>query len=107
MSLINRTTFDELAFVLKNAEFCITVDGGIMWLANLVNAQVINIHTFNGRIWEPPVDEKQSFNLRKYHYRNCEPCDWHCRFQGTPRNLECLSYTKKEHIIGIISKYYL
>lgn len=105
--LTNKTSFYELVFVLKNSLFNICVDGGVAWLSNLVNRRNINIHTFNAYIWEQPVDGVNSFNLRKYHYKDCKPCEGKCKFSGTSRYLECLSYTKKEDVIDIISKHYL
>ncbi|EKD66198.1 MAG: hypothetical protein ACD_49C00060G0040 [uncultured bacterium (gcode 4)] len=106
--LIWNLDFYDLVNILSNSKFNICGNWWIMWIANLVNKKNINFHTVSRFIWEAPVDNIDSFNLRLYHYKNCKPCEsWNCKFKWTKRELECLNSINAKDIINLIDRYYL
>ena len=78
----------------------------------------INIHTSNWLIFQPPVNEENSFNIRTYTYPNCKPCSardvsqqntWRipkCVFYWTKNEWMCRKVIKSEIIIDHLKKYF-
>jgi len=99
IDMIDKTTFEEMVWIVQHSQVNILCNGGVMRVANLVNQRNINIHTVSAFLMEPPVDNKYSFNLRPYLYPECSPCEawwrgetWEirkCVFYNTGREGEC------------------
>lgn len=112
-----KTSFSQLIYIIKHAKIDILCDGWLLWLGNLINKHNINIHTSNGMIFEPPVDNKNSFNVRIYDYPNCTPCSardtkqqntgkiTQCVFYWTKKEWMCRKVIKSEIIIDYIKKH--
>jgi len=93
----------------------ISCNGGVMWLANLVNKRNINIHTVSAYLMEPPVDDIYSFNVRPYKYPQCKPCEAatstiqekgikQCVFYNTSKEGICREKITSDIIISFIEK---
>lgn len=108
INLLDQTSFGEMHRIVRHSRMNILCNGWVMWLANLVNAYNINIHTVSAFLMEPPVDNKISFNVRPYHYKQCKPCegverDWkieQCVFLGTIKNWECRKIFTKATLLN-------
>ncbi|MDP2670827.1 MAG: hypothetical protein Q8O99_08315 [bacterium] len=75
IDMIDKTTFEEMVWIVQHSQLNIMCNGGVMRVANLVNQCNINIHTVSAFLMEPPVDNKYSFNIRPYLYPECSPCE--------------------------------
>jgi len=115
IDLLDKTSFGQLIYILQHARVNISWNGGVMWLANLVNKKNINIHTVSAYLMEPPVNNIHSFNLRPYIYPECKPCEasistvWRkdipqCIFYKTAREWECRKAITAEKIITLLNK---
>lgn len=115
INLLDKTTIPQLSYVLQHSKYCISWNGWPMRIANLMNSHCINIHTTSSFLMEPAVDNKTSFNLRGYHYPQCQPCEsagstvgehgirW-CVFYGTEREGECRKFNTAQQVILIIKR---
>ena len=74
INLIDKTSFDELCTILKNAEFTISANWWIMRLAHLLNPKSISFSITSWFITHPPVDNKESFHIWN---KECKkPCEF-------------------------------
>ena len=114
--VLGKTNLWQLIYILEHSILNISGNGGVMWLANLVNQKNINIHTVSAFLMEPPVDNINSHNIRPYRYPCCKPCEaaistidgekiipW-CLFKNTTREGECRKAITWENIIKLIEK---
>ena len=118
INLFDKTNFDEIMTILSESKLNISANGGIMRLGHLLNRNNISLHITSWYITEPPVDNIYSFNIRKYTYPCCQPCepktyrfDWKksipsCVFAGTEREAECKKSISWEDIILYIKKIF-
>jgi len=116
INLIDKTSFDELCTILKNAEFTISANWWIMRLAHLLNPKSISFSITSWFITHPPVDKKRSFHIKN------KKCKKPCEFWASEKVFneywfkKCI-YWKKEclirenitsvNILQLINKYYL
>ncbi|MCB1209830.1 MAG: glycosyltransferase family 9 protein [Verrucomicrobiales bacterium] len=75
--LMNRTRLDELIWVMREAQFCVSVDSGPMHIAAAVNDATLGLHTWsdprrvgphNPRAWvwkSGRIDHRQGFSLEE------------------------------------------
>ena len=115
INMLDKTSLTQLSYLLEHSTYCISGNGGPMWIANLLNPHCINIHTVSAFLMEPKVDNKSSFNLRGYHYPECVPCEaadstlgkkriTSCVFYNTIREWECRKFNTAEQVILILQK---
>lgn len=114
MDYMSKTSLWQMAYVLSHAKVCISGNGWPMRIANLMNECCINIHTTSAYLMEPPVDNKKSFNVRSYDYKECKPCEcadstvwlkwisW-CVFYKTEREGECRKFNTAKIVNRIIN----
>lgn len=79
---LGRTDFVQISSLLTDAAFNISMDGGLMRLGHLMNKRNISVQNVSFFAMDPPVDNVHSFNLRRYAYPCCKPCN---HFEG-PKN---------------------
>ncbi len=111
---LGKTNFAQMHGLVKKSKCNILCNGGVMWLANLVNPHNINIHTVSAFLTEPPVDEVRAFNVRPYTYPACKPCEAaiapptgripSCVFAGTPEEWACRKAIMDVHLIVLLKK---
>lgn len=116
INLCWKTNFTQILNILSDSEVNISANGGIMRLWHLLNRNNISFHNTSWFITEPPVDNIYSFNIRKYIYPRCKPCepktyrfDWKngipcCVFAWTEKEGECRKSITWEDIIYYIKK---
>ncbi len=115
INLIDQASIPQTSYLLQHASCTISGNGGPMRMANLMNANCINIHTVSSYLMEPPVDNKHSFNLRNYSYLECQPCESaqssigqigmpSCVFYGTHREWECIKANTAQQVIFVLHK---
>lgn len=116
INIIGKTDFVQVASILSDAKINLSGNGGIMRLWHLLNPNNVSVHTTSSFIMQPPVNNKNSFNIRNYTYKDCKPCealfdrfDWYqwikrCIFRGTSREWECRRAITWENIIHCIEK---
>lgn len=109
INLLWAVNLQQQVYILRRAKGTISWNGGIMWLANLVNKYAFNVHTVSAYLMEPPVDNISSFNYRPYHYKKCNPCEAAsstvgekpfktCVFAGTIEEWACKNAISFMHI---------
>ncbi len=111
-----KTNLKTIMSILSSSEVNISANGGIMWLWHLLNKNNISFHTTSWFITEPPVNNIHSFNIRKYTYPCCKPCEpfyyrfaWKegipcCVFAWTKREGECRKSITWDNIITYLKK---
>ncbi len=116
INLCWKTDFKDILNILSDAKLNISANGGIMWLGHLLNKNNISFHITSWYITQPPVDNIHSFNIRKYPYPCCKPCEpthyradgikWipSCVFAWTDREAECKKSIIWEDIILCLKK---
>lgn len=116
INLCWKTDFIEIKNILSDSQINISANWGMMRLGHLLNKNNISIHTVSWYITQPPVDNIHSFNIRKYTYPACKPCEstgyrffWQkgipcCAFAWTEREGECRKAINGEDIINCIEK---
>ncbi len=116
-NLLWKTDFLEVSSLLSDAALNISMDGWLMRLWHLMNKNNISVQNTSFFIMQPPVDNKHSFNLRKYTYPECTPCSYFgepkgwekhrirwCIFYGTKREWECRFSTTPTDVIQLIDR---
>ena len=89
VSLIGKTSLDEVAHLLSNADLVVANDSGLMHLAASLNVSLISIYGSSSPFYTPPLMKDNNGEVL-YKQVNCSPCFKKICPLSIPDNLKCL-----------------
>ncbi len=95
IDLVQKTTINELAVILKNAHSCVTVDTGSMHLAYLVGTKTICLFFNQSMIneWVPPHQDNIKILIGKQYEK------------GEKKKIICEEEISYERVLGLVKQY--
>ena len=103
IDLINKTSFNESAFLLKQSFLVITPDTGLMHLASVYNKKIISVWGCTSPLFGfRPYLVEDSFILLP-NIKNHTPCSKHgkyCKY----KSFKCIDKIDSEHLVQILKK---